>query len=72
MKYKVLKSCVINNAPTSAGSVIEVPPSEQKDLLAMGRIMPYDEPKLENRAVDVENASESTIKRSYKKKKIDG
>jgi len=38
----------------------------------MGRIMPYDEPKLENRAVDVENASESTIKRSYKKKKIDG
>lgn len=69
MHYKVLKSCVIDGSPVSAGDVVSVPEKEERDLLAIGRIVPHHEPKAEHRAVEVEGTSEVSSKRTYKKRK---
>lgn len=63
MKYKVLKSCRIDGATHNAGSVIDVSESSVKELMAMGRIVPHDEPVVENRSVGLEDSDESPKKR---------
>jgi hypothetical protein len=63
MKYEVLKNCVINRQPTSAGSVVEVSGDDEKALLAMGRITPYSEPVIENRSVGLEDSPEKPKRR---------
>jgi len=37
--------------------------------MGIGRIAPYDEPKVENRAVALDDSAEAPKKRTYKKKK---
>lgn len=71
MKYKVLKSCRIHNQSCPAGEVIELNDSEAKELMAMGRIMPHDDPVVENRAVDLDDSDDKPVKRA-KAKKVDG
>ena len=68
MKYQVLRNCVIGGAPRKAKSVVEISDEEAKDLMGIGRIAPYDEPKVENRAV-AHDSAEAPKKRTYKKKK---
>ena len=63
MRYEVLKNCVINRQPTSAGSVVEVSGDDEKTLLAMGRITPYSEPVVENRSVGLEDSPEKPKRR---------
>ena len=68
MKYEVLKNCVINRQPTSAGSVVEVSGDDEKALLAMGRITPYDESKAENRSIGLEESEKKPKSRRRIKK----
>ena len=68
MKYQVLKSCVINNQPAPAGSIVEVDGDQSRALLSMGRIMPYDEPKVENRSVGLDESDEQPKRRGRPKK----
>ena len=73
MNYKVLKSCRIDNKSVSAGSVISVPEKDVRDLLAMGRIVPHDEPVAENRSVGLEHSDEKPKRRGRPKKEdLDG
>ncbi len=69
MKYQVLRNCVIGGAPRKAQSVMEISDEEARDLMGIGRIAPYDEPKVENRAVALDDSAEAPKKRTYKKKK---
>lgn len=68
MKYQVLKSCVINRTPVSAGSIVDVTGDEEKTLMSLGRIAPYDEPKVENRSVGLEESEEQPKRRGRPKK----
>jgi len=63
MKYEVLKNCVINRQPITAGSVVEVSGDDEKALLSMGRITPYSEPVVENRSVGLEDSPEKPKRR---------
>ena len=67
MKYQVLRNCVIDGAPRKAKSVMEISDLEAKALMGIGRIAPYDEPKVENRAVDLDDSTEAPKKRTYTK-----
>ncbi len=67
MKYKVLKDCVVNRAPTKSGTIVELEIDEAKALMSIGRVMPYDEPKMEDRSVGL--SDDKPVKR--KKKKAD-
>jgi hypothetical protein len=69
MKYQVLRNCVIDGAPRKAKSIVEISDAEAKALLGIGRIAPYDEPKVENRAIALDESSEAPKKRTYTKKK---
>ena len=68
MKYQVLKSGVINKKPAQAGSIVDVTGDEERALLSMGRIMPYDEPKVENRSVGLDESDEQPKRRGRPKK----
>jgi hypothetical protein len=63
MKYEVLKNCVINRQPMTAGSVVEVSGDDEKTLLSLGRIAPYSEPVIENRSVGLEDSPEKPKRR---------
>ena len=67
MKYQVLKSCVIDKKPTKAGEIVDVIGDEERTLLSLGRIAPYDEPIIENRSIGLEESTEKPKRRRVKK-----
>lgn len=63
MKYQVVRNCVIAGQSHQAGSVVEVSVDDATVLMGMGRIIPHDEPVIENRSVELDKAPEKTVKR---------
>ena len=65
MKYEVIKSCVIKGKPTQVGEIVDLDDGVAKGLMAIGRITPADESKLEDRSVGL--SKETKPKRRTKK-----
>jgi hypothetical protein len=69
MKYQVLRGCIIGGAPKMAGLIVEVDDKEAAELMGIGRITPYAEPVVENRAVGLSGSASKPKKRKAKAKK---
>lgn len=68
MKYQVVRNCVIAGQSHQAGSVVEVSVDDATVLMGMGRIMPHDESKAENRSIGLEESEKKPkSRRSIKK-----
>jgi len=63
MKYEVIKRCVIKGASCDVGDVVELDTALAGELLGIGRVVPKDESKVENRAVGVTDSEEKPKKR---------
>lgn len=58
MRYKILKGCVAGGRARRMGSIVELSDSEGLNLMQMGRVAPYDEPKEpENRSIGLDEES---------------
>lgn len=51
MKYEVIRDCVIVGNRHKVGDIVEVADNVAKDLMGIGRIVPADESKLQDRSV---------------------
>jgi hypothetical protein len=60
MKYQVMKRCVINGQTWNVGDIVEVgkdfPADEVKGLMGIGRIIPADETKIEDRSIGLDDS----------------
>lgn len=65
MKYEVVKSCVIKGKPTQVGEIVDLEDGVAKGLMAIGRIVPADESKLEDRSIGL--SKDTKPKRRSKK-----
>jgi hypothetical protein len=59
MKYQVMKRCVINGQSWNVGDLVEVgkdfAADEVKGLMGIGRIVPADETKIEDRSIGLDD-----------------
>jgi len=59
MKYQVMKRCVINGQSWNVGDLVEVgkdfAEDEVKGLMGIGRIVPADETKIEDRSIGLDD-----------------
>lgn len=59
MKYQVMKRCVINGQTWNVGDLVEVgkdfAADEVKGLMGIGRIVPADETKVEDRSIGLDD-----------------
>ena len=59
MKYQVMKRCVINGQSWNVGDLVEVgkdfAADEVKGLMGIGRIVPADETKVEDRSIGLDD-----------------
>jgi hypothetical protein len=67
MKYEVIKACVVKGKGLKFGEIIELDDSTATQLMGIGRVVPADETKLEDRSIGLE-VSESKPKRRSRKK----
>jgi hypothetical protein len=51
MKYEVIRDCVIAGSRHKVGDILEIDAGLANDLMGIGRIMPADESKIENRSI---------------------
>lgn len=51
-----------------AGQIVELTDAEARDLMFYGRCTPHDDSQAENRAVELENASQTLQKRRGRRK----
>ena len=58
MRYKILKGCVAGGRARRLGSIVELDDEQGRNLMLMGRVAPYDEPKEpENRSIGLDEES---------------
>lgn len=67
MKYEVTRACIIKGTNHKVGQVVELDDQLASHLMGIGRVVPADESKLEDRSVGLE-VSESKPKRRSRKK----
>jgi len=67
MKYEVIKSCMIRGKNFAVGNIIDLDDDMAGQMMAIGRITPYDEPVVEDRAIGL---SEETKPRQRAKAKV--
>jgi hypothetical protein len=71
MKYKVLRNTVAAGRVRRLGALIELDDAEAKELMAMGRVAPHDEPEpLADRALGL--AEETKPRRRTRARKTEG
>jgi len=71
MKFKVLKSCVINGTPKKVGDVVDIASdADVRALMGIGRIAPHHEPVVQDRAIGLSEETQPK-KRGRPKKAID-
>lgn len=69
MKYEVIKACVIKSQPQKVGTVVDLDDQLANQLMAIGRIAPYDETVVEDRSIGLDE--ETKPKRRAKAKKVE-
>lgn len=67
MKYEVTRACIIKGTNYKVGQIVELDHQLANQLMGIGRVVPADESKLEDRSVGLE-VSESKPKRRSRKK----
>ena len=65
MKYEVIRDCVIVGSRHKVGDIVEVAENVAKDLMGIGRIVPADESKLEDRSVGLKADKPRTRKKKF-------
>ena len=71
MKYKVLRNTVAAGRVRRLGALIELDDAEAKELMAMGRVAPHDEPEpFADRALGL--AEETKPRRRTRARKTEG
>lgn len=68
MKFRIIRDCMIKGQHAKVGEIVDVDDSVGTTLLAIGRVEPYTEEKMENRSVGLENSSEEPKKRGRPRK----
>lgn len=68
MKYKVLRNTVAAGRVRRMGSLVELDDAEAKELMAMGRVAPHHEEKIEDRSVGL--SEETKPRRRGRPKKV--
>ena len=71
MKYEVIKACVIRGTTHAVGDVINLDGDIVKELMAIGRIVPYAEPApvFEDRSIGLDE--DSAPKKRGRPKKVE-
>jgi hypothetical protein len=69
MKYEVIRSCVIKGSTHKVGDVVELDKELAENLMGIGRVVPHDESKLEDRSIGLN--VETKPKRRAKVKKVE-
>ena len=73
MKYKVTKGCVIGGKPCKAGDVVDITDAQElKILMGIGRVLPHDEPVIEDRAIGLAEDTKPRKRGRPKKVHLDG
>lgn len=67
MKYEVTRACIIKGTNYKVGQIVELDHQLANQLMGIGRVVPADESKLEDRSIGLE-VSESKPKRRSRKK----
>lgn len=67
MKYEVTRACIIKGTNYKVGQIVELDHQLANQLMGIGRVVPADETKLEDRSIGLE-ISESKPKRRSRKK----
>lgn len=68
MKYEVIKACIIKGKSCQVGEIVDLEGDIVKGLMGIGRILPHDESKVENRSVGLEDSEEKPKRRTRKPK----
>ena len=66
MKYEVIKDCIIKGESCRVGTVVDLDDNLAVSLMGIGRVVPHDESKVENRAIALDE--ETKPKRRTRKK----
>jgi hypothetical protein len=66
MKYEVIKDCIIKGESCRIGKIVDLDEGLAVSLMGIGRVMPHDESKVENRAIALDE--ETKPKRRTRKK----
>jgi hypothetical protein len=67
MKYEVIRACMIRGKSFAVGNIIDLDDDMAKQMMAIGRIVPYHDPIVEDRAIGF---SEATKPRKRAKAKV--
>lgn len=68
MKYEITKNTRTSHGNATIGDVVELSADEARELMAYGRIKPYDESKMVDRSVGLEVSEEKVVRRGRPKK----
>lgn len=68
MEYLITRNCMTQNGIVRAGQIVELTDREAQDLMFYGRCVPHDDAQAENRAVELENTSQTLVKRRGRRK----
>lgn len=66
MKYEVIKDCIIKGESCRSGKIVDLDDNLAVSLMGIGRVVPHDESKVENRAIALDE--ETKPKRRTRKK----
>jgi hypothetical protein len=70
MKYEITKNTMTTQGAQTVGSVVELSADEARQLMAIGRIKPYDESQIVDRSVGLAVSEEKVVRRGRPKKTI--
>lgn len=54
MEYQIIKACAIGGQKKAAGDVVTLDDKTARELMGIGRAVPYYKPKVENRALGLD------------------
>lgn len=71
MKYEVIRACVIRGSTHSVGDVVDLDDAIAKELMAIGRVIPYLDraPVIEDRSIGLDE--DSAPKKRGRPKKVE-
>lgn len=68
MKYEITKNTMTTQGAKAIGDVLELGADEARQLMAIGRIKPYNESQLVDRSVGLTVSEEKVVRRGRPKK----
>jgi hypothetical protein len=70
MKFKVMKGCVVSGQSRQVGEIVDIQSADElKTLMGIGRVVPHDEPVIEDRSLGLDD--DTKPRRRGRPKKVD-